>query len=247
MDNNETPVTTTTGQSGEVVTDKKTATKTIRLNVADIEWLESEGIDEEKPAATLSRLREELRNLREERSVTDAKIVTLMDQIPESQTAMVTRSSNADLGDFSGAALRDTMDAVQDTCEDDVTCVKTALHILDKKADLVDKQLDRDHVDEQKRLDRDAAAKVHGDELELKKMDLDLKEKRLDHEKELLLIKKGVVPEKLLDGMVFLGEHKPKKTAHQILAERQKQAYQTANKDGDDEWSGDDFADVDET
>jgi hypothetical protein len=246
MNDNETPVTTTKGQSEEVVTDKKTATKTIRLNVADIEWLEGEGIDEEKPAATLSRLREELQNLRAERIVTDAKIAALLEQLPKSPTTEIV-SSNANLSDFSGAALRDTMETVKDTCEDDVTCVKTALHMLDTKAKMVGDQLDRDHADEQKRLDRDAAAKVHGDEMELKNKDLELKEKRLKHEKEMILIKKGVVPEGLLDGMVFLGEHKPKKTAHQILAERQKRAYQTANADGDDEWmkGEDDLADVD--
>lgn len=219
--------------------DVKKTTAVKRLNVTDIEWLDSEKIDDESPAATLSRLRDELFDLRAERIVTDAKIATLMEQLPETKTTEIVRSSNANLTDFDGAALRDTMAAVKDTCEDDVTCVKTALHMLDTKAKMVGDQLDRDHADEQKRLDRDAAAKVHGDEMELKNKDLELKDKRLNHEKEMALIKKGVVPQNLLEGMVFLGEHKPKKTAHQILAERQKRAYQTANAGGDDEWMKD--------
>jgi len=241
MDNNETPVTTTNGQSGEVVTDRTTTTKTIRLSVADIEWLEIEGIDEEKPAATFSRLREEHENLRDERKVTDAKIAALMEQVPESQTTdVVTRSSNADLDDFSGAALRNSMDAVKDACDDEVTCMKTALHMLDTKADMMNKQLDRDHTDEQKRLDRDVAAKRHDDEMDLKKGELALKEKRLKHEQELAMIKKGMVPEKLLDNLVFIGEKKPTKTAQQILADRKKQAYHAAG-GNDDEWMADEL------
>ncbi len=204
---------------------KKTAVK--RLNVADIEWLESEAIDDENIAATLSRLLEELISIR-------SKPTTAAVTVSSGQSSFV---------DFDGTALKDTMALVTDACDDELTCVKTAVHMIDKRADLMDKQLDRDHSESQKRLDRDADEKKHNDLLEIKKMELELKEKRLKHEKELLLIKKGMVPEDLIEGMVFMGEATPKKTAHQILAEQKKHAYHSSNADGDDEWGADEFED----
>ena len=49
------------------------STKAVKLRVTDIVWLNEEGDKGESPAATLSRLREELIAFREGRDIADVK------------------------------------------------------------------------------------------------------------------------------------------------------------------------------
>ncbi len=134
------------------------------------------------------------------------------------------------IGDFGGGAVKDTMDALADVCDDETVCVKTALHLIDKKADIVGRQLDRDHSSGEKLKDRDH---VKDEKEKDRKLKMDLETSRAEHQKNLALIKKGIVKEEDLEGVVFLGSMEKRKTPGEVLAEKKRQAYHAANTDED--------------
>ncbi len=133
------------------------------------------------------------------------------------------------LGEFGGGAIKETIDSIKDFCDDETVCVKTALHLIDKKADMVDKSLDRNHSENQKHLDREDKDKD-------RQLKLDLAAKRAQHELDMAMIKKGIVKEKDLEGTIFLGSTEKRRTAGAMLAERKKAAYHAA--DGGDDYDG---------
>lgn len=218
------------------------ATRTTRLNVVDIEWLQEEADDGESPAATLGRLRQELLNHRDNQATYKHAIdeyATLISQLETdledlrsgSSTALTSPAGQQTLGEFGGSAIKETMDAVKDVCDDETVCVKTAVHLVDTKAAMVSKQLDRDHSAEQKQLDREHSRDEKGKDRQLKQ---DLETSRAEHQKKLALIKRGIVDESDLEGVVFLGSMEKRKTAGERLADMKNRAHHAANADEDD-------------
>lgn len=231
-----------THQNDEVTRGVK-STRTIKLRVTDIEWLQNEAGEGESPAAVLTRLREEFVSFRARCSGYEAEVMSLRAEngvLQEgienfgrlgSRTALIAPGQTV-IGDFDGAAVRDTMDAVKAACDDDdVACVKTALHLIDKKADVLDKHLDREHSRTEKEKDRDHARDEKEKDRRLKQ---DLEASRADHQKNLALIKKGIVRDGDLEGVTFLGSMEKRKTPGEQLAERKKRAYHAENTDDDD-------------
>jgi len=228
--------------NGDEVTSGVKSTRAIKLRVTDIEWLQDSACEGESPAAVLSRLREELRVAREQEIVLEAAIKeygTMISQLnsdletlrPGSRTAIAAPGQTA-IGDFGGEMVKDAMDAIKDVCDDETVCVKTALHLLDKKAEVVGKQLDRDHTKDEKAKDRDHAR----DEKEKdRKLKMDIETRRAEHQKNLALIKKGIVKDADLEDVTFLGSTEKRKTPGERLAEKKKRAYHAANgeEDGD--------------
>ena len=219
---------------GNVVpNDQKNDTSVVKLRTSDIEWLMERGNDGESPAAVLSRLRSEHITLQKERGASmgkdivieelehritglEADIEKLIDATPT--TALTSPSEQSQL-DFGGDVLKDTMDAVKDACADEESCVKTALHLIDTKANLVNSQNSRDHDRDERDKDR--------------KLKQDLAGSKAKHEKDLALIKKGIVHEADLEGVVFLGEHRHK-SAKAAIEEQKEQARRES--DADKEW-----------
>ena len=150
-----------------------------------------------------------------------------------SSTALTSPAGQSTFGDFGGGAIKETMDAVKDVCDDEVACVKTAVHLVDTKAAMVSKQLDRDHSADQKQLDREDKEKD-------RKLKLDLAEKKAQHEKDMMMIKKGIIKDEDLDGVTFLGSMEKRKTAGERLADRKKRAYHAAAGEEDDFGEGED-------
>lgn len=219
-------------------------TKATRLNVTDIEWLQEEADEGESPAAVLSRLRDELLTAREQEIVLEAAVKeygTMISQLNSdletlrsgSSTALTSPAGQSTFGDFGGGAIKETMDAFKDVCDDEVACVKTAVHLVDTKAAMVSKQLDRDHSADQNQLDREDKEKD-------RQLKLDLAEKKAQHEKDMMMIKKGIVKEEDLDGVVFLGSMEKRKTAGERLADRKNRAYHAAAGEEDDFGEGED-------
>jgi len=224
-----------------VTDDAKVTTRAVKMRVTDIEWLQEESIDDESPAATLSRLHDELLTAREQEIVLVAAVKeygTMISQLNSdletlrsgSSTALTSPAGQSSFSDFSGGAIKETMDAVKDVCDDETVCIKTAVHMLDTKAAMVSKQLDRDHSADQKQLDREDKEKD-------RKLKLDLAEKKAQHERDMALIKKGVVKDADLEGVTFLGSMEKRKTAGERLAEKKKHAYHAAN--GEEDGFGD--------
>jgi len=222
-----------------VTDDAKVTTRAVKMRVTDIEWLQEESIDDESPAATLSRLRDELLTAREQEIVLEAAVKeygTMISQLNSdletlrsgsSTTALTSPAGQSSFSDFSGGAIKETMDAVKDVCDDETVCIKTAVHMLDTKAAMVSKQLDRDHSADQKQLDR-------VDKEKDRKLKLDLAEKKAQHERDMALIKKGVVKDADLEGVTFLGSMEKRKTAGERLAEKKKHAYHAASAEEED-------------
>lgn len=219
-------------------------TKATRLNVTDIEWLQEEAEGSESPAAVLSRLRDELLTAREQEIVLEAAVKeygTMISQLNSdlkdlrsgSSTALTSPAGQSTFGDFGGGAIKDTMDTIKDVCDDETVCAKTALHMLDTKAAMVSKQLDRDHSTDQKQLDREDKEKD-------RQLKLDLAEKKAQHERDMALIKKGVVKDEDLEGVTFLSSMEKRKTAGERLADRKKRAYHAAAGEEDDFGEGED-------
>jgi len=213
------------------------ATRTTRLSVTDIEWLQEEGVDGESPAATLSRLREELYNLRVFATEATEDMRCNLQQLTEMQADLetlrsgsstaITSPGQSSFSDFGGGAIKETMDAVKNVCDDETVCVKTAVHLVDTNAAMMSKQLDRDHSADQKQLDREDKEKD-------RQLKLELAEKRAQHEKDLALIKKGVVKDEDLEDVTFLGSTEKRKTAKERLAGMKNRAHHAAAGEEDD-------------
>ncbi len=150
----------------------------------------------------------------------------------KSRTALVASGQTA-IGDFGGEMVKDAMDVIKDVCDDETVCVKTALHLIDKKADVIGRQLDREHSREEKGKDRDHTRDEKEKDRKLKQ---DLETSRAEHQKNIALIKKGIVRKEDLEGVVFLGSMDRGKTAGERLAERKERAYHAANADDDDDF-----------
>lgn len=95
--------------------------------------------------------------------------------------------------------IKDAMDSLKDVCNDDAVCIKFAAKIVEAQAAAVNRHLDREHNAEQKRLDREEKEKDRA----LKKK---LAESRAMHDKDMTMIKKGMVRKEDLENIVFLGQ-----------------------------------------
>jgi hypothetical protein len=95
--------------------------------------------------------------------------------------------------------IKDAMDSLKDVCDDDAVCIKFAAKMVEAQAAAVNRHLDREHNAEQKRLDREEKEKDRA----LKKK---LAESRAMHDKDMTMIKKGMVRKEDLENIVFLGQ-----------------------------------------
>ena len=213
-------------KNGDAVTGGVRSTKAVKLRVTDIDWLQDEAGEDESPAAVLTRLRGELlmarKHLIEFAATIKEDLKELDDLRSGSQITAIDSPGQTGLGDFGGEVIRDTMDSIKDVCDDETVCVKTALHLIDKKSDIVEKQLDRDHVLSEKEKDR--------------KFKADLEASKAEHQRKLALIKKGVVDRSDLEDVVFLGSVDRGKTAGERLAYRKKQTYDAASGADDEDF-----------
>jgi len=235
---NQPPENTVTGShrmENAVTDDHRTATKTVKIQVSDINWLNDEKICDESTAATLSRIHQEIDELRYERNkhfevvaLKDSQIDDLKDRIMAleseietlrsgSSTTLTPVDNQTSLGDFGSAALKDTIDAIKDVCDDESVCIKAALKIVDTKSDLINKQLNRDHVSEEKAKDREEREKD-------RRLKAEIERDRMRHQRELALIRKGIVSKDDLEDAVFLGSMHTK-SAKEIIEEKKRRAY----------------------
>lgn len=231
-----------THPNGDEVTGGAKSTRAVKMRVTDIDWLNDESIGDESPAATLSRLRNELLTSREQEIVLEAAIKeygTMISQLNSdledlrsgSRTTALTSPGQSSFSDFGGDAVKDTMEKIGDICDDETVCVKTALHLIDTQADVMGKQLDRDHSREEKEKDRDHARDEKTKDRELKR---DLEVSKADHQKNLALIKRGIVRDEDLENVTFLGSMEKRKTAGERLADMKNRAHHAAAADDDD-------------
>lgn len=96
-------------------------------------------------------------------------------------------------------SIKDAMGSLKDVCDDDAVRLKFAAKLLEEQSKATNSRLEREHNAEQKRLDRADKDK-----------DRDLKEKlassRAEHDKDMTMIKKGMVRKEDLEDIVFLGQ-----------------------------------------
>ena len=105
-------------------------------------------------------------------------------------------------------SIEDAMDSLKDVCDDDAVCIKFAAKIVEAQAAAVNRHLDREHNAEQKRLDRDEKEKDRAFKKELA-------ESRAGHDKDMTMIKKGMIRKEDLEDIVFLGQKSG--TPHDII------------------------------
>ena len=96
-------------------------------------------------------------------------------------------------------SIKDAINSLKDVCDDDAVCIKFAAKIVEAQAAAADSYLDREHNAEQKRLDREEKEKDRA----LKK---ELAESRAGHDRDITMIKKGMVRKEDLENIVFLGQ-----------------------------------------
>ena len=94
--------------------------------------------------------------------------------------------------------IKDAINSLKDVCDDDAVCIKFASKMVETQAAAMNSHLAREHDAEQKRLDRAEKEKDRA----LKK---ELAESRAEHDKDLTMIKKGMIKESDLEDIVFLG------------------------------------------
>ena len=95
--------------------------------------------------------------------------------------------------------IKDAINSLKDVCDDDAVCIKFASKMVETQAAAMNSHLAREHDAEQKRLDRAEKEKDRA----LKK---ELAESRAEHDKDLTMIKKGMIKESDLEDIVFLGQ-----------------------------------------
>ena len=252
-ESNQTPESagTDSHRAENAVTDnQRAATKTVKLLVPDINWLNDEKLGGESLAVTLNRLHGELNQLRDERNkyydvmaLKDSQLEDLKDQIMALESEIedlnsgtstaLTSTDQTSLGDFGGATLKDTMDAIKDVCDDETVCIKAALKMVDTKSELINKQLNRDHVSAEKAKDREEREKDRRLKEAEKAKDRELERERRQHQKELVMIRKGILKKEDLEDVVFLGSIQTK-SAKERLEERKRQAYAASASEEDD-------------
>lgn len=187
------------------VTNGKPDTKVIRLNVTDIERIMDLRDGDEKPAMVVQRLLDdvdELCNLKLEYVSTLITVDTMQGRIDTLKEEIENLRSGAVTAIVPGQpaySIKEAMDSLKSVCDDDAVCIKFASKMVETQVAAVGKQLDRDHATEQKRLDREDKDKDRA----LKK---DLAESRAEHDKDMTMIKNGMIKTGDLDDIVFLGQ-----------------------------------------
>jgi len=180
------------------VTNEKLDTRVVRLNVTDIERIMARGYDDEKPATVLHRILDEVDELRSGAGTAGTAVVSGQPSF----------------------SLKDAMDSLKDVCDDDSVRLKFASKMLETQMAAANSHLAREHDAEQKRLDRADKDK-----------DRDLKEKlaesRAEHDKDMTMIKKGMVRKEDLEDIVFLGQ-KNTSPADRIRSKQELAARQAA-------------------
>ena len=187
------------------VTNEKPDTKVIRVNATDIERIMAGGYDGEKPATVLHRLLDELDELRHVKSAHAAiklEHAALVSNIAELEEEIEDLRSGAETAIIPGQpsfSIKDAIASLKDVCDDDTVRLKFAAKMLETQAAATNSHLAREHDAEQKRLDRAEKEK----DRDLKK---ELTVMKSEHDKDMTMIKKGMVREKDLEDIVFLGQ-----------------------------------------
>jgi len=127
-------------------------------------------------------------------------------------------------------SIKDAVDSLRGICDDDAVCLKFAAKMLETQAVAANKLRDIEYNAEQKRLDREDKEKDRA----LKK---ELAESKSMHDKDMTMIKKGMIKESDLDDIVFLGQ-KNTSPADRINNAKELAARQAANEE-------EEFGDVD--
>lgn len=96
-------------------------------------------------------------------------------------------------------SIKEAINSLKDVCDDDAVCLKFAAKIVEAQAAAADSYLTREHDAEQKRLDREEKEKD-------RKLKKELAESRAGHDRDITMIKKGMVRKKDLENIVFLGQ-----------------------------------------
>ena len=95
--------------------------------------------------------------------------------------------------------IKEAINSLKDVCDDDAVCIKFAAKMVEAQAASADSYLTREHDAEQKRLDREEKEKD-------RKLKKELAESRAMHDKDMTMIKKGMVRKEDLEDIVFLGQ-----------------------------------------
>jgi len=96
-------------------------------------------------------------------------------------------------------SIKEAINSLKDVCDDDAVCIKFAAKMVEAQAAAVNGHLDREHNAEQKRLDREEKEKDRAFKKELA-------ESRAGHDKDMTMIKKGMIRKEDLEDIVFLGQ-----------------------------------------
>ena len=220
---------------GVDVTGEKPDTKVIRLNVTDIERIMVGGYDDEKPSTAVHRLLDEVDELRQVKSDLAARVLehdTLRDRLTELEEETDELRSGSGTAVIPGQqqfSIKDAVDSLKGVCDDDAVCLKFAAKMLETQAVAANKLRDIEYNAEQKRLDREDKEKDRA----LKK---ELAESRAEHDKDMTMIKKGMIKESDLEDIVFLGQ--TRKPADRINNAKELAARQAASEE-------EEFGDVD--
>lgn len=103
-------------------------------------------------------------------------------------------------------SIKDAMDSLKDVCDDDAVCIKFAAKIVEAQAAAVNRHLDREHNAEQKRLDREQKRLDREEKEKDRAFKKELAESRAGHDKDMTMIKKGMIRKEDLEDIVFLGQ-----------------------------------------
>ena len=96
-------------------------------------------------------------------------------------------------------SIKEAINSLKDVCDDDAVCIKFAAKMVEAQAAAVNRHLDREHNAEQKRLDR-------GEKEKDRAFKKELAESRAGHDKDMTMIKKGMIRKEDLEDIVFLGQ-----------------------------------------
>ncbi len=219
------------------VTSDKPDTKVIRLNVTDIGRIMASGYEDEKPSAVVHRLLDEVDELRQVKSVhasNSRQIEVLYANIAELEEELDELRSGSTTEVVPGQqsySIKDAMDSLKDVCDDDAVCIKFAAKMVETQAAAVNSRLAREHDAEQKRLDREEKEKDREEKEKDRVLKKELAESRAGHDKDMTMIKKGMVKQSDLEDIVFLGQKKS--PADRIANKKELAARQAASEEGE--------------
>lgn len=108
-------------------------------------------------------------------------------------------SSTAVIPGQQSFSIKDAVDSLRGICDDDAVCLKFAAKMVETQAAAANSHRAREHDAEQQRLDREEKEKDRA-------LQKELAESRSMHDKDMTMIKKGMIKKEDLEDIVFLGQ-----------------------------------------